>query len=211
VAAFDFRSGTPVISSDGREVGTFEGLVAEYVDFDPHSIIVKEGLGFSGRRLAPGSMYFHDEVLVPITNVTRANHDRIELTMTGAEVRQLRPYLSHRYRPVDAGAVGRMFVALASPGAIVAPNVYEIASKSRDEVEIDAGENVMLGHTGRKLGHVREALIDEGEFIGIVIHPEGLFKHDLIVPARFLKRSDDLALFVDATEEDLRNLKPSEN
>jgi hypothetical protein len=69
----------------------------------------------------------------------------------------------------------------------------------------------MLGHSGRKLGHVREALIDKGEFIGIVMHPEGLFKHDLIVPVRFLKRSDDLALFVDANDEDLRNLKPIEN
>jgi hypothetical protein len=199
------------VSSDGREVGTFQGLVAEQGDFDPHSIVVKEGLGFSGRRLAPGCLYFQDEVLVPIANVTSADHDRIELDMTGADVRRLRPYLSYRYRPVDARAVGRMFVGLATPGAVVAPNVDEIAVKSRDELEIDAGENVMLGHSGRKLGHVREALIDKGEFIGIVMHPEGLFKHDLIVPVRFLKRSDDLALFVDANDEDLRNLKPIEN
>jgi sporulation protein YlmC with PRC-barrel domain len=203
---FEFHFGAQVISDDGRLVGTLESLIVEQEGFDPHSIVVKEDDGFAGRRFAPGSWYFHDKVLVPVKAIAHATPENIQLQISSGEVRRLSPYLSYRYRQLDAGEVGRTFAALAGSG-IATPNVDEIPAKAADELEVTRDENVMLGHAGRKLGQVRQVLVEDGELIGIVMHPHGLFTRDVIVPIRFLQRSDDLALFVDLSEEDLERLK----
>jgi len=64
----------------------------------------------------------------------------------------------------------------------------------------------MIGHTGDVLGRVQDVLFDEGELVGIVVRPKGLFKHDLLVQVRFLDRGDDLVLFVRMTPEDIAKL-----
>ena len=207
MSRLDFRFGAPVLSSDDRLIGALERLVTGREGFDPHSIVVKENDQFSGRRLAPGSWYLHDEVLVPVRRVATATEDEVLLDLSAAECRRLKPYLSHHYRPVDSGAALRMVVAVASTG-ITPPNLDEVAAKSADELEIAKGENVMLGHIGRRLGHVQEVIFDAGELVGVVMKPNGFFHQDLLVPVRFLARSDDLALFVDATEDDVRRLQP---
>jgi hypothetical protein len=56
------------------------------------------------------------------------------------------------------------------------------------------------------LGTVQDVLFDEGELVGIVVRPKGLFKHDLLVQVRFLDRGDDLVLFVRMTAEDIAKL-----
>ena len=43
---------------------------------------------------------------------------------------------------------------------------------------------------------------------GIVVHPVGFFKEDVLLQVRFLGRSDDLALFAHLTETDLEHLEP---
>ena len=86
----------------------------------------------------------------------------------------------------------------------------EEAHKRLDELEIHRGENVMLGHTGTKLGTVQDLVLDEGELAGVVIRPEGFFaaSQDVLLQIRFLGRSDDLALFAHLTEADLARLTP---
>jgi len=112
----------------------------------------------------------------------------------------------------SADATARQMSNLAlvaeATGAPAAPSLQETAHKAAGEIEIDAGENVMLGRTGRLLGHVRDVLVEDRELIGIVMRPGGLFKHDVVLPVRFLDRGDDLALFADLTEDDLHNLRP---
>ena len=51
-------------------------------------------------------------------------------------------------------------------------------------------------------------LFDDGELVGIVLQPEGWFKRDVILPRRFLDRSDDAALFANIEEADLERLTP---
>ena len=64
----------------------------------------------------------------------------------------------------------------------------------------------MIGHGGDKLGTVQDVLFDEGELVGIVVRPVGFFKHDVVVQVRFLDRSDDMALFLRMTREDVAKL-----
>jgi len=68
----------------------------------------------------------------------------------------------------------------------------------------------MLGHTGRKLGTVKDVLFDGDQPVGVVLRPGGLFTQEVILPRRFLSRSDDAALFAQIEERDLEKLKPFE-
>lgn len=204
----DFHFGARVVSRDGREVGSLHRLVVQEEGLDPRAIVVKEGARFSGRLLAPGSWYLVDDVLIDVAAVASADRERVELRLTAAEVRRQPPYLSYTYRPLTRGQAAAAQLGLLLPGTVEAPNLEEHARKRSDELEIEEGENVMLGRTGRRLGHVRDVLVDEGELVGIVLRPEGFFKEDVVLPVRFLERGDDLALFAQLSERDLEELKP---
>ena len=210
MSKFDFHFGAPVRCRDGRLIGTLERLIVEKEGLDPHSIVVREDDGFSGRRLAPGAWYFHDEVIVPLKSVASAGRHAVELTLGAPDARRLMPYLDYHYQPLDRPAVVRMYVAVGTGGPY-APNLVETANKRDDELEVSAGENVMLGHKGHEFGHVQDVLIEDGEFIGVVVRPSRLFAKDVLVPVRFLERSDDMALFVDLTEADIHKLRPPDS
>src|SRR6202521_1340680 len=44
--------------------------------------------------------------------------------------------------------------------------------------------------------------------VGVVIHPDGWWEHDVVLQVRFLERSDDLALFAHLTDRDVERLQP---
>jgi uncharacterized protein YrrD len=88
------------------------------------------------------------------------------------------------------------------------PPKQEIANKPAGQIEIDRGENVMLGKTGHRLGRVQDVLFDHGELIGVVIRPDGLFTRDVVLPIRFISRADDMALFANLDKADIDQLKP---
>ncbi|HEX9363849.1 MAG TPA: hypothetical protein VGA47_08700 [Candidatus Dormibacteraeota bacterium] len=44
--------------------------------------------------------------------------------------------------------------------------------------------------------------------MGVVLRPQGLFQEEVILPRRFLDRSDDLALFANIDEKDVEQLTP---
>jgi hypothetical protein len=66
----------------------------------------------------------------------------------------------------------------------------------------------MMGHTGRRIGRVRDVLFDGRELVGVVMDPEGWLDEDVILQVRFLERSDDLVLFARLSDEDLARLQP---
>ena len=99
-------------------------------------------------------------------------------------------------------------VSVLGTSPAIPRSLHEVAHKPAGELEIEGGENVMLGHTGKKLGTVKDVLFDDEDMIGVVVLPDGFFKHEVILPRRFLDRSDDLALFAHLSEEELERLKP---
>lgn len=204
--AGDFHLGAAVYSSDGKHVGTIKRALVREDDFELRAIVVEESKVFKGHLLAPGALGLEDDLVVPIDAVRSATHERADLALTSGEVRQLPPYLSYRPATITPGAEFAAWSAAFGGNPGVFP-VEEVASRSKEEIEIDAGENVMVGHTGQKLGQVRDVLFDERELIGVVVEPEGFFKKPVVLPRRFLRRSDDLSLFVDLTEDEATNLE----
>jgi sporulation protein YlmC with PRC-barrel domain len=205
----DLRLGASVHTADGHHAGSLERIVVDADSWDPRALIVRETNHFSGRSLAPGSGMLVSEVIVPLNAIESTGEDGIRLTLDKRATRALPPYLSYHYKPLERGDGLRYAAALAGGSLGVGPMfplLQETADKTEGDIEIRHGENVMIGHGGEKLGTVQDVLFDEGELVGIVVRRTGLFGHDVVVQVRFLDRSDDLALFLRMTPEDVKRL-----
>jgi sporulation protein YlmC with PRC-barrel domain len=205
-AAADFHLGARVETNDGKHVGSLHRLVVDRESWDLKEIIVKETEWFSGHLLSPGSGLLVDDVVVPQNAVASVTHDTIRLAATTADVRRMPPYLTYGYAPAQPGDTLRVVVAQAGFGGYWPYS--EAAQKAADELEINQDENVMLGHTGKRLGRVRDVLYDGRELVGVAIHPDGWWKHDVVLQVRFLERGDDLALFARLSDRDIEDLQP---
>ncbi|HSS94031.1 MAG TPA: PRC-barrel domain-containing protein [Candidatus Dormibacteraeota bacterium] len=203
----DFHLGADVMAADGRKVGMLLRVIVEEDGFDPRALVVKEDESFAGRLRAAESLLISDEVVIPIAAVESATHDVVKLSMSAADIRHQPPYLSHHFKrlTLETAALDEAQVLTLGVGV---PSVDETANKAPGEIEIDQGESVMLGTTGRRLGRVQDVLFDQSELIGVVIRPEGFFKRDVVLPIRFISRADDLALFAHLSESDIQQLKP---
>jgi sporulation protein YlmC with PRC-barrel domain len=205
-AVEDFHFGARVVSADRRHIGSLNLMIVDGESFDVHAIVVKETRHFSGHHVAATALV-EDDIAIPISAVREATRDQVTLSITSAEARRTAPYLTYQYAPVRSGDAARRLVAQVGQVGYI-PNLIEDAHKRLHEVEIHRGENVMLDLTGRRLGTVRDVVLDEGELAGVVIRPAGFFKEDVLLQVRFLGRSDDLALFAHLTEADLAHLTP---
>jgi sporulation protein YlmC with PRC-barrel domain len=161
----------------------------------------------AGRLAAAEKLFTTDEVVIPVTAVDSATHDLVRLSMSGLDIRRQPLYLSYRREPMTAEDAVVEEGALLT-GGLGLPKADEIANKPEGEIEIDSGENVMLGTTGHRLGTVQDVLFDHGKLVGVVIRPEGFFKRDVVLPISFIDRADDLALFAHLDESDIEQLKP---
>ena len=207
--ADDFHLGAHVFASDGKEVGELVHVLVDG-DYKLKSLIVKEDHGFSGHWLSPGSMLVNDELIVPLDAIQDVDHDRVDLNLSSGDARRLPPYLSYRQKGESVGGEVEDEAAVLGSGPEIPHWLEQVANKPASELEIDGGENVMLGHTGKKLGTVKDVLFDEDQLVGVVLLPEGLLKSEVILPRRFLARSDDAALFAQLDESDLQHLEPLE-
>jgi sporulation protein YlmC with PRC-barrel domain len=203
----DFRLGAPVHTSDGRHIGSLHRLVVDRESWEPRQLVVKETARFNGHLLALAAGLITEELVVPMSAISRISRERVDLAITSAEARRLPPYLSYSWAPLTAtGAVEEDLGILL--GAARHPVEVETAAKSTGDIEIRPDENVMLGHEGRLLGHVRDVLFDDGELTGVVVHTRPPIGGDVVIQLRFLERSDDGALFVRMTDKDLERLQP---
>jgi len=205
----DFHLGASVRTADGHHAGTLQRIVVDGDSWDPRALIVRETEWFSGRVLSPGAAMMVAEVIVPLQAVSEIAPEEIRLNLDKRATRRLPPYLSYQYQSLQRGDGLRYAAALAG-GQLgtgpMFPRLDEVADKLEGDIEIRRGESVMIGHGGDRLGTVEDVLFDEGELVGIVVRPVGLFKHDVVVQVRFLDRSDDMALFVRMTREDVARL-----
>jgi sporulation protein YlmC with PRC-barrel domain len=203
----DFHLGARVYSGEGKEIGELVHVLVD-PDYNLKAAVVKESRGFSGRGLSPGSMLVNNEFIVPADAIKSVDHDRVDLALTSAEARRLQPYLTYREKGETVREEAEDLAGVFGSGPEIPHWLEQVANKPAGELEIDHDENVMLGHTGKKLGTVKDVLFDGDQLVGVVLKPDGLFKKEVILPRRFLDRSDDAALFARIDEADLEKLTP---
>jgi uncharacterized protein YrrD len=203
----DLRLGSDVVASNGDKVGTVVRIIVDEEGFSPRALVVKDEATLAGRLLSDEKFLTTDEVVIPISAVESATRDEVRLSMSSPDVRRQPLYLTYRQEQMttEDAVVGE---ADLIGGGLGLPKVEEIANKPAGQIEIEHGENVMLGKTGRRLGRVEDVLFDHGQLIGVVIRPEGFFKRDVVLPVRFIERADDMALFAQLSESDIEQLKP---
>ena len=202
-----FRLGGDVMGSDGLKAGTLVSVLVEEQGFDPKALVVKSDESLVGRELPAEQRFITDEVEIPIQSDAAANHDNIQHHNPASELRLQPPYLSYRFKPMTLGTASLEESEILT-GGVGVPNAEEVANKPEGQIEIEQGESVMLGETGRRLGRIHDVLYDKGEMIGVVIQPEGFFKKDVVLPIKFISRADDLALFARLGEKDVESLQP---
>ena len=205
----DFHPGARVVASDGKEIGSLAHVLVDG-EYALKAIVVRESRGFSGSWLSPGSFLLADEFVVAPDAVTSVDHDLISLSISSGDARKLQPYLSYREKSESVGEGLEDEAGVLGSGPEIPRWLEQVANKPDSELEIDGGENVMLGHTGHKLGTVKDVLFEGDQLVGVVLQPDGLFKKEVILPRRFLGRSDDAALFAQLDESDLEHLAPFE-
>ena len=203
----DLHLGAALYSSDGKHVGKLVHVLVD-PDYRLKGLVVRESPGFSGHLLSPGSLLVADEFVVPKDAIKDVSRERIDLEATAADARRFQPYITYREKAESVGEELEDVAGVLGSGPEVPNWLEQVANKPENELEIDGGENVMLGHTGKKLGTVKDVLFDGDQLVGVVLKPEGLFKKEVILPRRFLDRSDDAALFARIEEPDLEHLKP---
>ena len=201
----DFHLGATVRSSDGRDVGRLVHVIVGS-DYRLRALVVKESSSFSGHRFSPGSMLVVDEFVVPKAAAVTITRELVELSLSSADVRRLPPYIRYEEKGETAAEFVEDAAGVFGSGPEVPNWMEQVANKGADELEIDGGENVMLGHTGKRLGTVKDVLFDDDQLVGIVLLPDGWFKSEVMLPRRFLDRSDDLALFANIDEAGLKRL-----
>jgi uncharacterized protein YrrD len=203
----DFHLGADVIDRDGHKAGTLVSVIVDEKGFEPHALVVKDEATLAGRLLAGEKLFTTDEVVIPISAVESASHEGVRLSLSGADIRRQPMYLSYQREPMtvqEAAVEEGEFLT----GGLGLPKAQEVANKPAGQIEIERGENVMVGETGRRLGTVQDVLFDHGALMGVVIHPEGWFTRDVVLPIRFIERADDMALFAQLDESDVEQLKP---
>jgi len=197
----DLHLGAPVYSSDEKHVGSLERILVEGEGMDLREIVVKESPIASGHHWYQGANMLIHDVIVAAAAIESATHERVTLNIPLSDVRRSKPYLSYKYTGTGIGQMAASVIGGALPFTYA-----ETEAEPSGELEITKGENVMLGDTGRVLGHVRDVVYDENELVGVVVRPSGLLTHDVLLQVRFLDRSEDYVLFAHITEEDLKHL-----
>lgn len=203
----DFHLGADVYSADGHEVGKLVHLIVG-PDYGLRALVVKESSTFSAHSLAPTSWMVADEFVVPKDAATKVTRERVDVQLSAADLRRLPPYVSYRERGESVAEVLEDTAGVLGSGPELPNWMEQVANKGPDELEIDGGENVMAGRSGRRLGTVKDVLFEGDQLVGVVLQPDGWFKHEVVLPRRFLDRSDDLALFASIEEKDVERLTP---
>jgi len=202
----DLHFGAQVCTSDGVTVGTLHRLILDSAAGDVDALVVTEDGHFAGQSDNPDVIRVFPDAIVPVHLLVTVTPEVITLRIEASAVRGLRAYIHHQWvAGTAAGEVVRLAAGLA--GAPTLPPVELFLNKRADQLEVERGENVMIGHDGDTYGTVRDVLIGEdNQVTGVVVHPHGFFTHDMLLPVRVLGRSDDLALFADVSRDDLVRL-----
>jgi sporulation protein YlmC with PRC-barrel domain len=203
----DFRLGAEVVDNQGQKAGSLVSVIVDEKGFEVRALVVKDEATLVGRLLSAEKLFTTDEVVIAVSAVESASRDQVRLSLSADDIRRQPLYLTYRREPLtteDAAVEEGQLLG----GGLGLPKAEEIANKPAGEIEIDTGENVMLGTSGRRLGTVRDVMFDQGKLAAVVIRPDGFFKRDVVLPMSFIDRADDMALFARLAESDIENLKP---
>ncbi len=188
----DLRLDADVVSSDGHKLGTLSRFVFHKDTLMLTHIVVDTGIFRREEALWKGGWGMSNDRMLPIGVIDREDSDKIHISMTAEEFRDLSVDFAEEYftrapdvKPgwLDASDLARL--AMSIPGE---PGPYLMQQKTAlapDEVDVPAGAAVWRLRPHQKIGEVERVIYDEAtrKITGLVIRRGFLFTKERILPA----------------------------
>ena len=217
----DLKAGVDVISHDGHKLGQLHRMVLRRGDLSLTHIVVDIGFLRSGHHLWEGGLGLEYDRVVPVAQVHSVSDERVELKLSAAEFKDMPEYTSEQFEAPqdltpDEYDVPDLAVGLGNVAATVnsTANVWLMEKLNRpvDGVDIKEGTPVWRQEPHENLGDIKRLLLDpaSGALRAFVIRRGLIFKHDVILPKRYISELYDDLVHVDLTDDELAQLREYE-
>ncbi|MPZ24411.1 MAG: hypothetical protein GEU28_12955 [Dehalococcoidia bacterium] len=215
----NLRAGTDVYSLDGKKLGNLHRVVIKRSDLTLTHVVVDIGFLRSGRSLWEGGLGLDYDRIVPIGAVTSATDDHVDLALAVEEFKSQPEYSEESFEPIadpspsefDINDIAIRAEVLAdavasTPGAWVTTRL----NKPVTSVDIVEGTDVWRREPHQKVGDVKRILVDEttGQVKALVISRGFIFKHEVVLPIRYIAELLDDLIRVDLTDAEILMLRP---
>ncbi|HEX5368557.1 MAG TPA: hypothetical protein VFY10_04000 [Dehalococcoidia bacterium] len=217
----DLKAGVDVVSSDGHKLGQLQRMVLRRGDLSVTHIVIDIGFLRSGHHLWEGGLGLDYDRVVPIGQIHAASDERVELKLTATEFKDTPEYTSESFEaPQDLtpnafdlpDVVNRLENFAAIINSTSNTWIVEKLNKPLDAVDIKEGTPVWRVEPHENLGDVKRLLLDpaSGALRAFVIRRGLIFKHDVILPKRYIAELFDDIVRVDISNEELAQLQEYE-
>jgi uncharacterized protein YrrD len=179
--------GAPVRTRDGKHVGEVHRVL---IDLDDDSV--------TGIVLLKGRLLSRD-ILVPIDFIDRVEGDEVVLALDEAELDRLPDFA---YNEILAPPPAWTLAGPYPDGSVFVP-IQQRKRLGQHHIDITPGTRV-LARDG-EIGRVEEIELDPitAELDAFWVRGGGIFAHDMRIPAEWVERADESAVYVAATKVDI--------
>ena len=179
--------GAPVRTRDGKHVGEVHRLLIDLDDDSVAGIVV-----LKGRLLSR-------DILVPLDFIDRVEGDDVVLTLDEDELEQLPEFA---YNEILAPPPAWTLAGPYPAGSFYVP-IQQRKRLGQHHIDITPGTRV-LARDG-DIGRVEEIELDPitGELEAFWVRAGGVFPHEMRIPAEWVERADESAVYVAATKVDI--------
>lgn len=191
----DLRLHADVVSNDGHKLGTLSRFVFHKDTLMLTHIVVDTGIFRREEALWKGGWGMSNDRMLPIGVIEREDSDRIVISMTADEFRDLSVDFTEEYftlasdvepgRP-DASDLARL--AMSIPGEPGPYLMQQTTAMAPDEADVPAGAAVWRLRPHQKIGEVERVIFDEGtqKVTALVIRRGLVFSKDVVLPVSYI-------------------------
>lgn len=189
----ELRLGATIVSRDGHALGNLSRFVVNKDSYAVTHIVIDTGLLRSGDWKNAWGLS-HDRV-VPLGVLDNAGPEKISLTMTGDEFKDLSvDYIDEGFASIQDWAPGRIDasdiarITSSFPGEPGPYFMYQTEARTPDEVDIPKDARVWRMRPHEKIGEVERAIIDEAtsKVSELIIKRGFLFSKEVRLPISYV-------------------------
>jgi sporulation protein YlmC with PRC-barrel domain len=222
----DLHIGTPVVGSDGQQLGTLQRIVIERLERKVTHLVVDPGLRESGNLLTPGGWEKPRSRLIPVDEIVEVGKESLDLSIDQAGFTQA-PLFEHEYyvdSDIQTGEVqtpdekprfrlGELIHYISTAAGIGAapyePTTEIQFQEAANSAEIAAGTPVWRRKPHQELGVIERVLVDADtqQISAFILRRKGLGGKLIQLPVGAVADMQDGIVHVTLSDADLAQLE----
>jgi hypothetical protein len=176
----EFKNGTSVHTSDGKQVGSLDRVVIHPETKEITHVVVHKGI-LSDR-----------DWVVPVEKILHASHEQIVLDCTSDELKEMSPLEVKQYEPRDQGEIvnnagGGMYTRPALDPYVLKEIIRTIPEEL---VALKEGAHVMSGDN-KHVGNIEQILAESGKVTQFIASQGLILKTRKTIPVEWVGEMDD--------------------